>query len=103
MIRPEIITRDDARGLTYFVAELREDAFALFSLFDSEAADGQAATLEIVGASIDEIFKAMKDAFREQARSKNGAQPSDEDESAEASDEADDAVKPVRRRRRQLS
>lgn len=69
MIRPEIITRDDSKGLTYFIAELQEGkTYALFSLFDDEAAQNMPAKMEFVGESVDNILNAMKIAFKEDAK-----------------------------------
>lgn len=79
MIRPATITRDDTNGVTYFVGEIVEGKyFGLFALYDSEAAQDISASLEYVGASVEDVFAVMKEAFRPKKAAKDGSATSDE-------------------------
>ncbi|CAB4192975.1 hypothetical protein UFOVP1246_17 [uncultured Caudovirales phage] len=81
MITPEIITRDESRGLTFFIAELQTDkTYAVFSIFDIEASENKAATLEFIGGSVNEALEAMKIALRPQKKSKDTSATEDEEE-----------------------
>lgn len=93
MINPDIITRDDSRGVTYFIGELQEGkTYAIFSLYDMDALENNAARLEYIGGSVEEALEAIKIALRPEKIKKKAAAASDTDEAVAPS-------APVKRKR----
>lgn len=93
VINVDIITRDESEGVTYFVGELKEgEYYGLFSLYDLDAADNLAATLEFVAESPDKVMELLKVALRERVKGAKKSTPATDSE-----EQSDD--KPARRKR----